>query len=177
MAWTAPATWVANQTLTAAMLNAQLRDNFLELDVAKALTEGSIIGTAGLNSLAEKVPAFTTFLTTDVVANLTYVPLTSLSVTLTTGTVALVLNACKMQNNTANQSTWCSWAVSGATTVAAADSKALVLNGMAANFPSQFSDFYLITGLTPGSNTFTQQFHVDGGTATVGPRQLVVWPQ
>lgn len=42
MAWTAPSTWVAGATLTAAQLNAQLRDNLLAVTPA-----GSLVAYAG----------------------------------------------------------------------------------------------------------------------------------
>ena len=35
MAWTAPRTWVASEVPTAAIMNAHIRDNFLELDPAE----------------------------------------------------------------------------------------------------------------------------------------------
>lgn len=41
MAWTAPATAVVGQILTAAFLNAQLRDNFLAVDALLDLATGS----------------------------------------------------------------------------------------------------------------------------------------
>ncbi len=35
---------------------------------------------------------------------------------------------------------------------------------------------FLVTGLTAGSNTFTQQYKVNGGTGTFANRRLLVIP-
>lgn len=48
MVWTTPKTWAANEIPTAANLNSQLRDNFLELEPAKA-TKPSQLVTQGAN--------------------------------------------------------------------------------------------------------------------------------
>jgi hypothetical protein len=51
MAWTAPATYVAGQTLTAAQLNTQLRDNLLFVATAKAVSlERTSVLSVGHNS-------------------------------------------------------------------------------------------------------------------------------
>ena len=42
MAWTAPVTWVEPSLVTAGLLNAQLRDNFLVLAVPYTLATGKI---------------------------------------------------------------------------------------------------------------------------------------
>jgi len=51
MAWTAPRTWVASETLTAALLNTHLRDNLNETAVAKVTTKGDIAIATGANAL------------------------------------------------------------------------------------------------------------------------------
>lgn len=52
MSWTNPRTWVALAQLTAAQLNAHLRDNLLETEVAKVTTKGDIAVATGANALA-----------------------------------------------------------------------------------------------------------------------------
>lgn len=52
MAWTAPRTWVAAETVTAALLNTHLRDNLLETAVAKVTTQGDIVYATAANALA-----------------------------------------------------------------------------------------------------------------------------
>lgn len=177
MAWSTPMTWVANQILTAAQLNAQLRDNCLALDVAQCTTQGSSIVATGLNTLGEVIPAQSTIIGSNNLTSTTYVATAANSVTAVTGDTALIMNSCRMQNNTANKAVFCSWAISGATTQAASDSWALETDGLGANCPCQMASFHLYTGLTPGTNTFTQQIRVDAGTGTVQNRQIAVWPQ
>jgi len=66
-----------------------------------------------------------------------------------------------------------SYAVSGATTVAAIDGRALQVQG--SNF-TRASATSVITGLTPGSNTFTAKYRITGGTGTWRDRDIVVIP-
>lgn len=52
MAWTAPRTWVTGEVVTAALLNAHLRDNLLETPTAKVTTAGDIVYATGANAMA-----------------------------------------------------------------------------------------------------------------------------
>src|SRR3990167_4205296 len=52
MAWTAPRTWVTAELVTAALLNAHVRDNLLESAAAKVTTKGDIVAATGANALA-----------------------------------------------------------------------------------------------------------------------------
>jgi hypothetical protein len=52
MVWTAPKTWTIGEVLTAANMNAQLRDNLLETMVAKVTTAGDIVYATAANALA-----------------------------------------------------------------------------------------------------------------------------
>ena len=51
MAWTAPRTWVATETLTAALLNTHLRDNMLETAPAKAANAGEWFRATAANAI------------------------------------------------------------------------------------------------------------------------------
>lgn len=51
MAWTAPRTWVAAETLTAALLNTHVRDNLLETAPAKVTTAGDITYATAANTI------------------------------------------------------------------------------------------------------------------------------
>jgi hypothetical protein len=51
MAWTAPKTWTVGEILTAANMNAQVRDNLLETGPALVTTKGDLLVAAGLNNL------------------------------------------------------------------------------------------------------------------------------
>ncbi len=55
MAWTAPRTWVTGETVTAALLNAQIRDNFLETSAATVTTTGDIAFADAANSMGSRV--------------------------------------------------------------------------------------------------------------------------
>ena len=94
------------------------------------------------------------------------------AVTLTTDTTALVIVSAVMSNSGANQ-TYMSWAVSGASTVAASDAFALSNEG---TNRMRASRMYLVTSLIAGSNTFTSKYKVSGGTGTIGERRIIVFP-
>lgn len=91
------------------------------------------------------------------------------AVTVTTGTSALVIVSCSFfvwANNAGGAvSGFASFAVSGATTLAANDSRAARVRSanISSNNTGGLVSTYatLLTGLTPGSNTFTMQFRAD----------------
>jgi hypothetical protein len=99
---------------------------------------------------------------------------TVVSTTLTTGTKALVIHGARFYNNTSDAEAQQSFAVSGATTVAA-DVKNSI--NQASTYPITFFGFsraVLLTGLTAGSNTFTLKYKVDAGTGTFLERNILV---
>ena len=79
------------------------------------------------------------------------------AVTITTGTKALIIITANQFNDTANGYSDMSFAVSGATTVAASSDRSLVLRA-SANATLRPSHSVLMTGLTAGSNTFTAKY-------------------
>ena len=103
---------------------------------------------------------------------------TATAVTVTTGTSALVVAIARCMADTANVEAEVSYAVSGATTVAASDnysgrfdqSNATAYTG--ASVPA----FFVHTGLTAGSNTFTMQFKVNAGLGFFADRRITVFP-
>lgn len=101
-------------------------------------------------------------------------PGTNPSVTLVTGTTALVMVKATLANDTSGLGAYAGVAVSGAGTVVASVNEC-VYNGGGANAYFQASSAYVVTGLTAGTNTFTMQYRVGGGgTATFGARQITV---
>jgi hypothetical protein len=76
--------------------------------------------------------------------------------------------------------TYMGFAVSGNTTQAASDTKALVLQQNASENSSriqvQASATYLVTLLAAGSNTFTAKYRVSTGTGTWVNRSIIVVP-
>jgi hypothetical protein len=99
---------------------------------------------------------------------------TAQTVTITTGTKALVLLHARMTNSGSGNSARMSFAVSGATTMAADDDKAIFMTPYTASEFIQFGGHVYVTGLTAGSNTFTAQFRTGAGTATFVARYITV---
>lgn len=178
MAWTAPVTWTANTTLTAALLNTHLRDNMLALEPALATTVGSYFCTTSANTIAERVPDFDFVATSQTTASTAYVDLATVgpSVTLNTSNTALVITRCRMEHSVDNNHSLSSFAISGATTQAGNDSRAILMDGHAAGNFSQMAQVDLVSDLVSGSNTFTAKYRTAGATATFSNRFLAVIP-
>lgn len=91
---------------------------------------------------------------------------TALSVTLVTGTSALVSLAFTVATN--GYVMRMAAAVSGASTIAASDGKAILHQDLsnAAAVNGQHGTTFVFTGLTAGTNTFTAQYKMTGGTGS-----------
>lgn len=97
------------------------------------------------------------------------------SVTLVTGTTALILFGAMTHNtNSAGFTAYISVAVSGASTIAAADSFAAQAPGIVQNLRDFNGVARKMTGLTAGSNTFTLKYRVDGANFSFQQRYIVV---
>ena len=68
------------------------------------------------------------------------------------------------------------FAVSGATTVAAADAQAVLYTTSGANDGAQMSATNLVTGLTAGSNTFTAKYKSSSSACAFANRNIIVTP-
>lgn len=95
------------------------------------------------------------------------------SVTLTTGTSALVFISA-MQRNDGGAGNYVAVAVSGATTLAANDTNALYTNQDAAQQRIGGAIVKKLTGLTAGSNTFTLKYRVTANTGYFYYRSIMV---
>jgi len=96
--------------------------------------------------------------------------------TVTTGTRALVIISGELWDDTANAEVFLSFRVSGATTVASADSSSLYHRGAgAANDRMGASSVHVVT-LTAGVNTFELQARATAGTASLRRSRLQVVP-
>lgn len=178
MAWTAPITWVGGAVPTAALLNAQLRDNLLETMPAKATTEGSIFVATGVNTITERSVEFARISDDETTASTSYTNLatTGPEVTATTGTKAVVFHSCGMKNTVTDAQTMMSWAISGATTRAALDSISVFQGGSDTDNRASGGMMDYVTNLTPGSNTFTAKYRVTAGTGSFNNRFIAVIP-
>lgn len=178
MAWSAPATAVANATLPAATWNASVRDNLNATAVALASVASQYFVATGVNALAPRLLQTATVATSQTTASTSYINLatTGPQVTVTTGTIAVAFFTAAVANTVANSATDVSVAVSGSTSVAASDAWRTVLDGVTANQVNRVVGMHCFTGLTPGSNTFTVQYKVGSGTGTFSDRELIVFP-
>jgi hypothetical protein len=179
MAWSTPLTAVSNATLTAAQWNASVRDNLLETAAAKATTPGRIFVSTGSNALAERAISGATNNTTGTTTSTSFTSTltgggTTPTVTLTTGTSALVWVNSRGSNATANEYAMAAFVVSGATTRAAAFEESVYLEDPGTTATMRAASCTYVTGLTAGSNTFAMQYRVSAGTGTYAYRHLVV---
>lgn len=178
MAWTTPLTAVTNATLTAAQWNASVRDNLLETAPAKATTAGRFFATTGANALAERVPTVATVATAETTTSTTYTNLATSgpAVTVTTGPNALAAIGVICSNDTTGQTVFASVAISGASTLASSDANGIGQSASGAARVLSASRVRLHAGLTAGSNTFTVQYRVGGGTGSFQNREITVVP-
>jgi len=103
-----------------------------------------------------------------------YTALGGPAVTVVTGTKALVAVTAWQHNPTSSAYTYINHAVSGATTIAASDNNAGVMGGFSGAHITRTTTLHLVTGLTPGSNTFTMQYKTNTGTAYFQEREIFV---
>jgi hypothetical protein len=143
-----------------------------------ATTAGSIFVTSAANTIVERVPR------TDLVGGSDTVSATAYANTTTPGPAVTAVSAAKaliftsgwQTNNTGGNSVYMAHEISGATTIAAADTWALEQRDSGTNGLQNATRTHLETSLTSGSNTFTIKYRVSGGTGTVQRRHLTVIP-
>lgn len=146
-----------------------------------SFNDGTGIGNAVItaNKLATGAAA-ATVATSQTTASTSYVDLGTVgpAVTVTIGANGLALATvyALTSNDTINSANIMSFAVSGATTVAAADNFAFIMRAHTAAQSSAASATFLVTGLTAGSNTFTAKYDVNAGTGTWLNRRISVIP-
>ncbi len=174
-------TAVANGAFTAANFNQYVRDNLNETAPAKATTAGSLFVATGANAIAERTPGETIEFAAESTTSTSYTDLTTPgpSITRVTSTRALVGVTSDINNNTVGAVSFVSFAISGATTVAADDNYSLFAKceGSASGLSVvRASAFRLITGLTAGSHTFTMKYRVTSGSGTFNERSILVIP-
>lgn len=178
MAWTTPKTWVANQVLTADELNEQLRDNMLACMPSLATKDGEMFFVEHEGKIAARMIQSALVNKPESTASTSYTDVATVgpTVTVETGPAAWVFFRAFLDNNTDNAQSCMSFAVSGATTIAASDSYAIIIDGIdTAN--SVMVGTAALVDLTPGTNTFTAKYRAGGaGTMTANRRFLTVMP-
>jgi hypothetical protein len=176
VAWTAPPIFVSGSTLTAAQMNI-LSDDLRETASAKATTAGSFFATTAANTIAERIPTIASVLTSQTTGSNTYTDLATVGPQLTAATAAtaLIIITIRSSNNTAASGCFMGYEISGATSLAADDSRALI-NASGTN--SLYMSWAVLSGgLTAGSNTWTVKYRVTSGTTgTFSDRRLTIIP-
>lgn len=177
MAWTAPMTAVANSVFTAAQFNTHVRDNFGETAPAKATAATQHFVATGVNAIAARQTTETLTSATSTTTSTSYTDLSGGAAPvvsgLTTGIKAIVWVVCAVSNSTGAQSMM-SFAVSGATTLAAADTRCYA--GTMTAGATMIGAWIGLVDLTAGSNTFTAKYRVLAGTGSYNDRRLGVFP-
>lgn len=156
MGYTVPPAFVAGISLPAASLTI-LGNDIVDLD-------------ARTQAVTAAVAASETTTSTSFVDLATVGP----QVSIVTGTAAMVSVTAEMMNSTGQ--IIISFAVSGASTVAAGTLQGPYLPPNAASVYTAAGMLFLVTGLTAGTNIFTAKYRVAAGTGNFSSRRLTVWP-
>lgn len=180
MAWTTPLTAVAGAQLAAAQWNASVRDNLNATCTGLATAAGYIPVSTGTNAVAMRQVKGATVSTSSTTSSTAYTNLAATvgpTVTVTTGTQALVWIAAGMSTDTTNAAILASCVVSGASSIAADDTFSITLDGVVANNTMRYGSAHLFT-LTAGSNVFTMVYRTGSGATvgTFGQREIIVLP-
>ena len=186
----ATVTWVTGTQLRVMNLGAGVTtlvaDTGVTINGNKALSQyqgGTLIRTASdawtfLPNSSYPANASARVDTSQTTTSTTYTDLATVgpSVTVTTGTKALVMLAGQATNSLATaNSADIAFAVSGATTIAASQENKIFMNQSTAGYGLQVGSSLILTGLTAGSNTFTLKYRATAaGTASFAYRVISV---
>jgi hypothetical protein len=175
---------VAYQFSTGASGNADTVDGFHASSTPTASTLLPLDSNALVPSSALRLSAATTnsVATAETITSTTYGDMTTVgpAVTVTIGSSGMALvtvGVIKMFNNTSGSETYMSFAASGANTIAASDTKAIMVAASSGSLPQiGVSKTVLLTGLSPGSTTFTAKYRVSANTGGGQNRDIMVMP-
>ena len=198
-AQTAVPTFTAGEVLTAANMNISARTGVPVF--ADSTARDAAFGGTGEKTLAEGQFAYlensnllqvyngsvwvnfnpdgATVLTNQTTTSATFTDLATAgpSVTIVTGTSAIVAVSCIAFNTLAAGNTaYLGVNVSGASSIAANDDNGARTTFWTSNAAVTLAGVFKITGLTAGSNTFKMQYRCDGSTIGFANRYLVVIP-
>lgn len=178
MTWSAPMTAVAGATFSAAEFNQYVRDNLNETAPAKATAASQLFVSTGANAITTRSPSTARVNTSQSTASTSYVDLATPgpSLSVATGTIAIVSFAASQANNTLNSACLCSVAVSGASSVAASDDWCILSDGVQAGNFVRYGMTHVFTGLTPGTNIFTMKYRAGSNTASFQAREISIIP-
>jgi hypothetical protein len=174
MAWTAPMTAVAGNVFTAAQFNTHVRDNLLETAPAKATAANRLFVSTGANAIAEREFLESVVNTAETTASTSYTDLATFgpSISIVTGTAALVWLTAEVENNTGGVYTAASPDIQGATTTAASDDVAVASENDAGHLVRAGTCTRFT--LNAGTHTITAKYRVVSNTGTFRRRRLQV---
>lgn len=163
-------------------INGNLDSNNLASNavIAAKITNGAVTA----SKLATGAAA-ATVATSETTSSITFANLATVTdtVTVTIGAngLALVSISSYMTNNTTDGFTLVTFEASGANTIAAADSNAIIWQTQGGNHVVRFGNTVLLTGLAAGSTTFKMKYRVQtggsgSGTGTFLDRKISVVP-
>lgn len=180
MAWTTPLTAVANTALTAAQWNASVRDNLLQTATAKSTGAlGAYFVSSGTNTIAQRQMFDDIVETSEGTTSTSFAALTTPGpvVTVTTGGLALINNTADITVSLGGQSGRMTFDVSGASSIAAADGRALRVTVPSVAAASNIrASVQTQLAVTAGSNVFTSLYRSSSAssTATFANRRMHV---
>lgn len=182
MAWSAPMTATFGSAFTAAQWNAYVRDNLGETATAKAPGSSGAywFASASSTTLALRQCKGDYVAAEETTTQNSYGNLgtSGPSVTLTTGTKALVMISARLGNDVAESATQMSYSVSGATNVSPDDTTAIISDGLAAASAGdniRTVAVAILQSVNAGTNTFTAKYKCSSNTGRFACRQLCVW--
>jgi hypothetical protein len=176
MAWTTLPSYSDGTALTAAHVLA-IAANINETAVAKAATENDYFVATGANAVAvrriasDSVTATSTSTSTSYTASITGDD--GPTITFTSGDAAIFWQSAQLENS-GTGSVWTSFALSGATTDASSDTRAIMQQNGAGNGARVGVITYL--SVTGGSNTATTEYRVSANTGSWDDRRITAMP-
>jgi hypothetical protein len=147
----------------------------LETEAAKATARQGQIVTTGANAITERFYGYDYISTSQTTTSTSYTNLSTVgpTVTLATGTQVLLIISCKLSQTTVGTVPRVSFAVSGASTIAA-PGWGLLMDVQSSTMMT-CSQMY-VQDVTAGTNTFQLKYKVDANTGTFATRRLIVIP-
>ena len=166
----------SGSVFTAAQFNTYVRDNLNETAPAKATAAGQIFVSTAANSIAARLVNADLVTTDETTASTSYTNLATNgpAVTATTSASCIVAIYAGLYN-TSGTAAWMSYGITGATTNAENDNRAIMLQATGGQCIG--GTFFHSLILTAGSNVFTAKYRVStSGTGHFSNRRLMVIP-
>lgn len=168
MAWTTPMTFVDGNVLTAPQLNTHLRDNMMETAPGRATVANSIFVSQGPFRIEERTLKSNRVAASQTLTTSSYADLATVgpSVSVTTGTSALVFLNSTITPAVTDTACGMSFDITGRTERQASDRDAILIDGTIGGNALRVGTNILVTGLTPGLNVFTSKYKSSGNNST-----------